>query len=108
MLAAAPQVNCQLLITTDVDQSQEIMQDYAYPMPFGESCTIQFNVEKAAMVKLEIYDALGRKIMQPLESFHNSGNYTTLVSFQGYSKGVYFYRLQIGNRIVSKSIIRGL
>ncbi len=107
MLSAAPQVNCQLLLTTDVDQSQEIMQDYAYPMPFSESCTIQFNVEKAAMVKLEIYDALGHKIMQPLESFHNSGNYTTLVSFQGYSKGVYFYRLQIGDRIVSKSIIRG-
>ncbi|MCP4582380.1 MAG: T9SS type A sorting domain-containing protein [candidate division Zixibacteria bacterium] len=64
-----------------------------YPNPFNASTTIRYNLTTSSSVKLDIYDILGRKVQTLFEGDQNAGMHTVLFNAEGFSSGVYFYRL---------------
>ena len=69
-----------------------------YPNPFNPSTKIKFNLPKAGIVKLVVYDILGREIKSLLNNeFLSAGGHTILFSEQNLVSGIYFYRFEVND-----------
>ncbi len=68
-----------------------------YPNPFNPTTTISYSVPTTGLVRLSVYDVLGRKVADLVNGYKDAGSYN--VSFNGESlpSGLYFYRLTAGN-----------
>jgi len=69
-----------------------------YPNPFNPTTTIRFSVDKAALVRLKIYNIMGQEVIELFNKETNPGNYT--IRWDGKSKvgqpvssGIYFAKL---------------
>lgn len=65
----------------------------------------KFSVPSLSSVKLELFDVAGKKVETLVEGMREVGEYSVGVNNSGYSTGMYFYRLQVGNTIETKKII---
>jgi hypothetical protein len=65
-----------------------------YPNPFNPSTKIKFDLPKAGLVKLTVFDMLGREIETLVNENLSPGTYNAEWSAAKYSSGVYFYRIQ--------------
>lgn len=74
-----------------------------YPNPFNPSCKISFTVPQKQTANLSIYNIKG----QLIKSYKNIGTGKQVVNFngKGLASGVYFYRLDIGNKSVCKKML---
>ncbi len=68
----------------------------SYPNPFNPSTTIRYTVSEASMVRLAIFDALGRQVSVLVNEMKNAGAYEVEFEASGLSSGVYFCRLAAG------------
>ena len=69
-----------------------------YPNPFNPSTSIRYNLEKAGMVSLRIYNLLGKEVATLVNANQNAGSYTvqfnTNLGKLKLASGVYLYRLE--------------
>ena len=87
-----------------VPERSELGQNY--PNPFNPSTTFSYDLTKAGMVTLKVYDILGREIATLVNGQKQPGSYR--VTFDGSSlvSGVYFYELRAGSyRDVKKMLL---
>lgn len=68
-----------------------------YPNPFNPSTSIKFDVSSSSMVKIAIYDALGREVSTPVNDYLNAGTYEVSVNMSQLTSGVYFYKMTSGS-----------
>jgi photosystem II stability/assembly factor-like uncharacterized protein len=66
-----------------------------YPNPFNPSTKINFSLPKQSVVKLIIYDLLGREIHKLVNEELNAGTYSVEWNASGMPSGMYFYRIEI-------------
>jgi uncharacterized delta-60 repeat protein len=91
-------------ISTEIPAHFKLYQNY--PNPFNPATKIKFEISTASIVKLKIYDILGREVTTLLNKYLNSGVYETDFSTPNLSSGVYFYELSAQNfRDVKKLVI---
>ncbi|MCS6990131.1 MAG: PQQ-dependent sugar dehydrogenase [Chloroherpetonaceae bacterium] len=78
-----------------------------YPNPFNPETRIGYRLPVAANVKLELYDALGRRLATLVDARQEAGAYLVALNAQALNlaSGVYFYRLQAGTFIETKKMI---
>jgi hypothetical protein len=76
-----------------------------YPNPFNPSTTIKYELPTASIVRLGVYDMLGREVSVLVDEVRNAGVHE--VKFEGgtLSSGVYFYRLQAGDYVATKRLL---
>jgi Tol biopolymer transport system component len=72
-----------------------------FPNPFNPVTTIKFDVNKTSVVRLEVYNVLGRLVKSLVNETKNPGEYS--IAWEGKDKagnpvssGLYFYRLTCG------------
>jgi hypothetical protein len=87
--------------STSVHQLAEVLPegfrlDQNYPNPFNPSTTIKYELPKSSMVRLSVYDILGREVSVLLNDKGDAGVHEVKFDASGLSSGVYFYRLQAG------------
>ena len=75
-----------------------------YPNPASTEATIRFRIEHPMMVRLEIYDLLGRRI-EVLEHQRPSGSHTVRLDTRDLTAGIYFVRLVAGESSTTKRLI---
>jgi hypothetical protein len=73
-----------------------------YPNPFNPETTILFSLDNNGLVKLVIYDVLGRKVKTLADSKYPTGEYSILWDGRDEDQnqmpsGVYFIKLETGN-----------
>ncbi len=73
-----------------------------YPNPFAESSTIRFTLTRPAVVRLHIYDLLGRPVAKLLDGPQSAGTTEVPVSASALPSGVYFYRMDVGGVVTSR------
>ncbi len=98
---SATTLNVQLRpITTGVTSNNELPDKFElyqnYPNPFNPSTMISFDIPKSDLVKLSIFDALGREISTLVNEQLQPGTYEVEWNAADYPSGVYFYRLTAG------------
>ncbi len=65
-----------------------------YPNPFNPVTNISFSITKSGMVKLVVYDAMGRKVTELVNGQYGAGSYKVDFDAAALSSGVYFYRIE--------------
>jgi len=90
---------------TDV---QDILDDNAlpkgfaleqnYPNPFNPTTRIQFSVARAGLIQIEIYNVLGRRVRELMNTHMSAGVYEVIFdaradSGEPLASGIYFYRM---------------
>ncbi len=76
-----------------------------YPNPFNPSTVISFDIPKQSIVKLVVYDILGRSIKTLVDEMKSPGNYKVRFDASMLTSGVYFYRITAGNFTDSKKLL---
>jgi parallel beta-helix repeat protein len=101
----------QIKITTDLDNnySDGIPKSYSlyqnYPNPFNPVTTIRYELPKESDVKLVIYNLLGEKVDELVNSFQKAGRYEVKWNAYSFASAVYFYTIKAGDFYSSKKII---
>lgn len=68
-----------------------------FPNPFNPSTMISYSLAKQSLVKVRVFDALGREIATLLNNVRDAGNHNIEFDsnfFKGLSSGIYFYKLE--------------
>ena len=76
----------------------------AYPNPFNATTNISFSLPTASNVSLDIYDLLGRRAVNLLDSYLPEGNHSLLWHPEDIAAGVYIYCLTTDNSQTSHKI----
>ena len=81
-----------------------------YPNPFNPGTMIDFALPKAGRITLKIYNSLGQEVKTLLDEDKNMGYHRiywdgTNSSGEKVSSGAYYYRIQMGDQVKSRSMI---
>jgi hypothetical protein len=94
-------------ISANVPGKYELMQNF--PNPFNPSTEIRYNIKQSGVVKLKIYDLIGREIETLVNEYEKAGSYAVRfdanTSKRGLASGVYFYRLESGSFVQIKKML---
>lgn len=83
----------------------EITLSQNYPNPFNAKTTIEFSLSEREIIRLVIYDLLGKEIRTVIDGPIESGYHLVTFDASDLSSGVYFYRLQAGDAVETKRMI---
>ncbi|KAA0227807.1 DUF4331 domain-containing protein [candidate division KSB1 bacterium] len=72
-----------------------------YPNPFNPATQIQYHVAKTNNVRVKIFNSLGQEVATLVDKAHQPGTYTVSWDAKGFASGTYYYRLEVGNEVVS-------
>ncbi len=76
-----------------------------YPNPFNPSTTIHFALPNAGLVKLAVFDVTGRTVATLLDGHRQAGNYSITWNAASNASGLYFIRMEAGNRIFTQKAL---
>ena len=76
-----------------------------YPNPFNPSTTIKFRLPKSSEVTLTVFDILGREVSVLVNEKREAGAYEVKFDGSNLASGVYFYRLQAGDFVETKTML---
>ncbi|MFQ3599408.1 MAG: T9SS type A sorting domain-containing protein, partial [Chloroherpetonaceae bacterium] len=65
-----------------------------YPNPFNPVTVIRYELPQASVVKLQVFDVLGRVVATLVNERRDAGIYEAVFNASTLSSGTYFYRLQ--------------
>ncbi|MDQ3020539.1 MAG: SBBP repeat-containing protein [Bacteroidota bacterium] len=68
-----------------------------YPNPFNPATTINYTIAKDGIVKLKLYDMIGKEVVTLIDEFKARGNYQIVFDFKdhsNFSSGVYYYKIE--------------
>lgn len=100
-----------VLLSSDIIPKQfELLQNY--PNPFNPSTVINFHLPAGqaglptnSHVTLKVYDALGREVATLVNEMKESGSYSTTFDASKLSSGIYFAKLQSGDKVQLKKMM---
>ncbi len=87
-------VNVDNQSTNKLPNTFELAQNH--PNPFNPSTTISFSLPKTEFVTLKIYDVLGKEVVTLTNEELSAGKHTKQWNADGFSSGIYVYKLQAG------------
>jgi hypothetical protein len=76
-----------------------------YPNPFNPSTTIKYELPQSSIVKLSVYDVLGREVSVLVNERRDAGVHEVKFDGATLASGVYLYRLQAGDFTQTKRLI---
>jgi hypothetical protein len=82
-------------ISSEIHSAFSLKQNY--PNPFNPSTNILYSVPKNGMVKLVVFDALGREVQTLVNQSQQAGTYEASFNGSALTSGVYFYKLTSGD-----------
>jgi len=82
------------------NEPTEFILSQNYPNPFNPSTTITYQMDQPGMVNLVIYNLLGRKVATLVDEVKTPGSHAVIWNAEGFASGVYFYRIELGERKV--------
>lgn len=84
-------------------KAEEFSLSQNYPNPFNPNTEITFNISKAGVTTLKVYDMLGREVATLLNRSLNSGSHSITFDASNLSSGVYLYKLSSqGQQVIKK------
>jgi len=74
-------------IPTEFDLSQN------YPNPFNPVTLLEYQVPKASLVSIKVYDLIGREVAILVNEVKQPGNYQVSFDGKNLASGIYFYKM---------------
>jgi hypothetical protein len=82
----------------------EFMLLQNYPNPFNAATTIEFVLPDAADVTLTLHNLLGEEVATLSDGMMSAGVHRVNFDAAGLSSGIYFYRLQAGEKMMQRKM----
>ncbi len=76
-----------------------------YPNPFNPITTIRYSLPVATDVHFDIFNILGQKVQTLVDERQSAGEHTVLWNSEGFSSGIYLYRLSTDEATETKKMI---
>ena len=89
--------------TNLIPKSYELSQNY--PNPFNPSTTIKFALPKDGFVTMKVYDLAGREVAKLVSEVKKAGYYQVQFNASSLASGVYFYRIQSNDFVITKRMV---
>ncbi len=70
-----------------------------YPNPFNPSTKIEYSIPADGYVSLIVYNSLGQEIAALANGIMKAGYHTSVFNAEDLSSGIYYYRLEAGNKV---------
>ena len=99
-------------ITSVTNISSEIPAAYSlrqnYPNPFNPSTSIRYELPRAGVVRLAMYDVMGREVEMLVNERQSAGTYEATFNASRLPSGVYFARLETGsyNHVIKMLLLK--
>jgi hypothetical protein len=77
----------------------------AAPSPFRKGTTLAFALARAGRVRVAVFDARGRKVVDLLDATRPAGPGAVRWEAGGIPAGVYFARLDAGGETITRNLI---
>jgi hypothetical protein len=91
--------------TKNTGVPREFSLSQNYPNPFNPVTTIKYSLPQDVKVVIKIYDILGREVRTLVNQVQQTGYYDVKFDGSSLASGVYFYRIEAGDFIVSKKMV---
>ena len=75
-----------------------------YPNPFNPTTNITFELDRAQMIRLEVYNMLGQKVMTLADERLTAGSHSYVFKANNLASGVYFYQLTTGKQVFTNKM----
>lgn len=89
--------------------SAEVPSEFAlsqnYPNPFNPETKINMMIPRGGLTKVTIYDISGREVETLVKNYLNPGIYEIIFKGVNYSSGVYFYKAEYNNTVITKKMV---
>jgi phosphatidylserine/phosphatidylglycerophosphate/cardiolipin synthase-like enzyme len=89
--------------------SSEIPADYIlsqnYPNPFNPKTVINYELPTSDLVKLTVYNTLGKEVTELVNERQGAGKYRVTFDASNLTSGVYFYKLEVNGFIQTKRMM---
>jgi hypothetical protein len=79
--------------------------DQNYPNPFNPRTTIQFTLARDEIVRLEVFDLLGRSMAVLISGLQRAGMQKIQWDASEFPSGFYFYRMQAGAQVEIRKFV---
>ncbi|MBU1919353.1 T9SS type A sorting domain-containing protein, partial [bacterium] len=77
----------------------------AYPNPFNPTTTLSFDLTHPGMVKLNVFDVIGRLVTTLVDDNLTAGKHEVMFDGSEQASGIYFYRLQAGEQMQTQKMV---
>ena len=84
--------------------SQEKLVE-VYPNPFNPATKIQYTLSSEGLVRLKIYDVLGREVETLVDGLQHAGRHEAVFEASELPSGVYLYHLEVAGRVYSGTML---
>ncbi len=88
---------------TDSPYAYSLAQNY--PNPFNPTTTIQFSVAEAVSVRIEVFNSLGQRVAVVVDTQFEAGYHQTPFNASSLSSGIYYYRIEAGGFVETRSMV---
>ena len=92
-------------LDTDAFEARRALFLQNYPNPFTSSTVIEYELEEAADIRLDVFDAIGRHVMTLVDDRQPVGRYSVGMHTANLSAGLYMYRLQTGSSAQTRQMV---
>ena len=82
-------------ISLQVPDGYELKQNY--PNPFNPLTTIEFSIQQAGQVRVDIINVMGQRVATVVNEQMSAGSYYVTFDAKHLPSGIYFYRLTTGD-----------
>ena len=77
-----------------------------YPNPFVEKTVVSYRIASPAVVRLEVFDVLGRRVTTLVDAYQTPGTYSAGFSAPHLPAGAYLVRLDAGGRTTVSTMVK--
>ncbi|MCJ7553098.1 MAG: T9SS type A sorting domain-containing protein, partial [Ignavibacteriaceae bacterium] len=96
-------------IISDVNNDYPVVNGYNlyqnYPNPFNPNTVINYSIQEAGLVKIKVYDILGREVAILINETKEAGYHSVVFNASNLPSGVYIYTLKVNGYADSKKML---
>ena len=91
-------------IEDEISKAAAFKLDQNYPNPFNPTTNIQYSLGEAGPVNITIYNVMGQKVAELLNTTKSAGSYQVSWNATGQASGIYYYRLTAPGQVITRQM----